>query len=211
MNARLFVTCSLLLMILGRVADTLVTHRFSPDLALEANPLASVWGFGWGTLLGVNLLVVAGVTACSLQWCRRPLRYERCADVRDLWSFASFAAYGRVYTPLAFLRRRLLTPPTNRAHTLHLVGAVMPITIAVMSAVAVVSWEAIYGRHWEGYSWFYAKLWPFFPYGVVVPVVFIATWFFYRHEFERYKAICGVTEGAAAEEIDGGAVAQLVA
>lgn len=174
-------------MILGRVADTLVTYHFSPGLELEANPLASVLGLGWIALLAVNLLAVAGIALCSIHWCAKPSRYERSEEVHDLWSFASFACYGRVYPPLTFLRRRLLMPPTNRAHTLHLVGAVMPVTVAVMSIVAVLSWDALYGYQSQSFGSFYSLLWPVFPYGVVVPTVWIAAVFFYRHEFRRYQ------------------------
>lgn len=187
MNSRTFVICSLALMILGRVADTLVTYHFSPGLELEANPLASVLGLGWLPLLGVNLLVVAAIAVCSIHWCARPSSYGHSDEVHDLWSFASFACYGRVYPPLTFLRRRLLMPPANRAHTLHLVGAVMPVTIAVMSVVAVLSWDALYGYQSQGFSAFYSMLWPVFPYGVVVPTVWLAAVFFYRHEFRRYR------------------------
>jgi hypothetical protein len=179
-------------MILGRCADTLVTYHFSPDLALEANPLASVLGLGWSPLLTVNLIVVAGIASCSVYWCRRPLRYEPCAEVHDVWTFASFACYGRVYPPLDFLRRRLLMPPTRSAHTFHLIGAVMPVTVAVMSAVAVFSWDALYGYQSESFSLIYSALWPFFPYGIVIPIVLLAAVVFYRYEFRRYQQQCAV-------------------
>lgn len=192
MNARTFVAWSLGLMTLGRFADILVTYHFTPGLELEANPLASVLGLGWSPLLAVNMVVVAGIAACSIYWCRHPLRYEPSPEVHDIWTFASFACYGRVYPPTSFLGRRLLTPPAGRAHTLHLIGAVMPITIAVMSAVAVLSWEALYRHQWESYRLFYELLWPVFPYGVVVPTMWIAALFFYRHEFRRYQELCAV-------------------
>ena len=192
MNARTFVTWSIVLMTLGRVADVLVTYHFSPGLELEANPLASVLGLGWSPLLAVNMIVLVGIAACSIYWCTHPLRYERSDEVHDLWTFASFACYHRVYPPMAFLRRRLLTPPAERTHTLHLVGAVMPITIAVMSAVAVLSWDALYHHQWESYSVFYKVLWPVFPYGIVIPTMWIAALFFYKHEFRRYQELCPV-------------------
>jgi hypothetical protein len=192
MTTRAFAACSIGLMTLGRLADTLVTYSYTPGLELEANPLASVLGLGWPTLLTVNLLVVVGIAACTMHWARRPRQYEPCAEVHDLWSFASFACYGRVYPPLKFLRRRLLTPPTERGHTLHLIGAVMPVTITVVSGVALFSWEAVYGHPWEGYSQFYTTFWPLFPYGVVIPTIWIAGVFFYRHEFRRYQQRCAV-------------------
>ena len=192
MNARTFAVSSMVLMILSRVADTLVTYSFSPDLELEANPLASVLGCGWPTLLSVNLLLMVAIGSCCVSWCKRPSRYERSAEVHDLWSFASFASYGRVYPPLTFLGRRLLVPPTKRTHTLHLIGAVMPITIAVISAAAVLSWQALHGYQWETYSHLYRVLWPFFPYAIVIPTVWAAALVFYRYEFRRYKEQCGM-------------------
>ncbi len=196
MNTRPFALASIALITAGRVADTLVTYSHTPGLELEANPLASVFGLGWGPLLTVNLLAVAAIAFCTRAWYRRPVRYDHCPDVRDVWSFASFACYGRVYPPLTFLRHRLLRPPTNRTHTLHLVGAVLPITIAVISAVAVFSWEALDGYRWEGYSQFYSRLWPVFPYGVVIPTVWMATVGFYWHEFRRYRQLCAVEASA---------------
>lgn len=198
MNARPFVAWSVGLMVLGRVADVLVTYHYTPSLELEANPLASVLGFGWSPLLAVNVLVLIGIASCSLYWCARPVHYEPSQEVHDIWTFASFACYRRVYPPLAFLRKRLLTPPAETAHTLHLVGAVMPITVAVMSAVAVLSWDALYCLHWEGYQTFYNLLWPVFPYGLAIPTMWIAALFFYRHEFRRYQELC-----SAAAAVDG--------
>jgi hypothetical protein len=192
MNSRNFTAFSIALMTLGRAADTLVTYTFSPALDLEANPLASVLGLGWAPLLAVNLVVLVAIGSCSIFWCKRPPRYERSPEVHDLWTFASFACYGRVYPPLKFLGRRLLVPPTQRAHTLHLIGAVMPITIAVISAAAVLSWQAIYGHQWEGYSLLYTRLWPFFPYAIVIPTVWAAGLIFYRYEFRRYQEQCAM-------------------
>jgi hypothetical protein len=187
MNARTFAAYSIALMTLGRMADTLVTYSFTPTLDLEANPLVSVLGLGWSPLLAVNLVVIVALGSCSIFWCKRPSRYERSPEVHDLWTFASFACYGRVYPPLKFLGRRLLVPPTQRAHNLHLIGAVMPITVAVVSAAAVFSWQAIYGHQWEGYSLLYTRLFPFFPYAIVIPTVWLAGLVFYRYEFRRYQ------------------------
>ncbi len=79
----------------------------------------------------------------------------------------------------------------------------MPITIAVMSAVAVLSWDALYHHQWESYSVFYKVLWPVFPYGIVIPTMWIAALFFYKHEFRRYQELCPVEtpESVPAESV----------
>jgi hypothetical protein len=193
MTARTFAIVTMILMILGRVADTLVTYRFSPTLDLEGNPLVSVMGFGWPILLAVNLLVLVVVGYCTVSWCRSSNRYQHSPEVHDLWSFASHACYGRVHAPLTFLGRRLLVPPTKRTHTLHLIGAVLPITVAVVSAAAVLSWHAVHGpQPWESYSLLYQRLWPFFPYAIVIPTIWVAALAFYRYEFRRYQRDCAM-------------------
>ena len=198
MNSRTFVFSSIALMTLGRAADTAITYRYSPGLELEANPLAYVRGWGWLPLLAVNVVVLIAIAACSILWSQRPARYEHSPEVRDLWSFASYACYGRVYPPLTFLWHRLLRPPTQRGHTLHLIGAVMPAAVVVMSVVAVLSWEALYGQSWEGYSVFYRTFWPLFPYGVVVPTVWVAAVLFYQHEFRRYREHAMISDSVTA-------------
>jgi hypothetical protein len=192
MTPRSIALLSIALMTLGRVADMLVTYSYTPGLELEANPLASVLGLGWPTLISVNLLAMVVIAWCSLHRSALARHYEPSADVHDLWSFASFACYGRVYPRAAFLRRRLLVPPTRPGHMISLIGAVMPITVAVVSALAVLSWEALYGYQSESYSHLYRTLWPVFPYALAIPTLCIGGLCFYKREFQRYQERCAM-------------------
>lgn len=196
MNPRSFIIITSILMLLGRIADVLVTYHFSPTLSMEGNPLTLFLGAGWEILLAVNLLAVAAIAWCSYSWCAKPIEYATSPEVRDIWTFASFACYDRVYSRRDFIWRRLLCPPKHKAHNMHLVGAVMPVTVAIVSVLAVLSWHALYGLHLEGYSHFYKLLFPFFPYALMIPTIWIAAAYFYRHEYQRYLAHCESAKGS---------------
>jgi hypothetical protein len=65
-----FTTLAALLLI-TRVGDGLLTHAVTPDLSREANPVASVFGFGWAGLIAAAALVLGGVmwlNYVSLTW-----------------------------------------------------------------------------------------------------------------------------------------------
>lgn len=51
----------LALLVLTRVADGMLTYAITPDLAREANPVASVFGAGWTGLIAVAALLTGAV------------------------------------------------------------------------------------------------------------------------------------------------------
>ncbi len=57
---REFITLASLL-ILTRVLDGLTTYAITPDLSREANPLVSIFGFGWMGLILVTVVILSGV------------------------------------------------------------------------------------------------------------------------------------------------------
>ena len=182
----LFMVLSIGLMALARAADVLVTYQYSPELAFEGNPMVRDFGMGWPFLLAVNFVAVALAGYCAYCLWHQPGRYERSAEVHDIWSFASFACYHHVYSKPTFLLRRLFCAPNSWRHTLRFFGAVTPPVFVAISAVAVFSWYAMYGLHWDGYSQLYNALWPFYPYAIVVPVLWVSAALFYRNEYRRY-------------------------
>lgn len=48
----------LILLILTRVLDGILTYKITPDLSRELNPLVSVFGFGWTGLISIALVVI---------------------------------------------------------------------------------------------------------------------------------------------------------
>lgn len=201
MRSRVFIGTSVILMASVRAADVAVTYQFSPDLAFEGNPMVRFLGMGWAFLLAANLLAVVAIGACSLSWLHKPIQYERSPDVHDVWSFASFACFNHVYSRPRFLWKRLFCTPKSWRHTIHLFGVVAPVTVIGVSAIAVFSWYAMYSFHWQAFSLFYKALWPVFPYGVIVPLVWVSTATFYRFEYQRYCASVPVVAGQTGDPV----------
>ncbi|MCL2488426.1 MAG: hypothetical protein FWE80_07060 [Oscillospiraceae bacterium] len=79
------------------LADGLLTRYNTPDLALEGNPLVTLFGFGWLPLTLVNLLFFAGYVATI----RYPfLRYRPPAlPYRQYLPYASMLYFGRPDRP----------------------------------------------------------------------------------------------------------------
>lgn len=48
----------LILLLLTRVADGVLTFKITPDLSRELNPLVKFFGFGWAGLIAIALLIV---------------------------------------------------------------------------------------------------------------------------------------------------------
>ena len=144
-------------------------------------------GMGWPFLLLANALIVIATAICTYYWVRAPLQYEASSEVRDVWTFASFACFRHVYTPAHFIWRRVFYKPQSLKHTLHFFGVVLPPTVIVVSLAAVFSWFAMYGYHWMAFSKFYAACWPTFPYVLIVPTMWVSAALFYRSEYQSYR------------------------
>ncbi|MEI6534350.1 MAG: hypothetical protein WCN98_03340 [Verrucomicrobiaceae bacterium] len=128
MRRETFVFLSIILLTVARAADVAVTYRFSPDLAFEGNPMVKLFGMGWTFMLCANLIAVSALGVCSVYFLRNPIRYESSAVVNDVWSFASFASFNRVYSRKMFLCKRFFCTPKRGKHTLHLFTVVAPLS-----------------------------------------------------------------------------------
>ena len=52
------------LLIVGRVYDGYTTYLYTPDLSKEANPLVSLLGLGWGSMIITQILLVSLLICC---------------------------------------------------------------------------------------------------------------------------------------------------
>ncbi len=72
-----------ILLIITRIADGLLTYTITPDLTREANPLVSIFGQGWATLILVATIVLIGVMWLNFLSLTRPIDNfptERCVS-----------------------------------------------------------------------------------------------------------------------------------
>jgi hypothetical protein len=71
-------------------------------------------------------------------------------------------------------------------------GVTLPVMIIVCSAGAVFTWVALHGWRWQGYQQVYHALFPFFPYGLMIPAGILAQAFFFRSEYRRFQRASAV-------------------
>jgi len=184
----LFVVVFLLFTTAARAADFAATLYYCLDLSSEANPLVSQLGLGWAALIIANILVLLLTATGAIYWWQRPLIFHLPPEVTNTWGFASYCWYQKVYAPWRFflytwykIPRRLKT----WQHFLQMFGFAMPLTIIVVSAIAVFSWIMTDGYSVSWYINFYNATFPIFPYGSFIPPLVIMTVIFYRTEYRR--------------------------
>ena len=172
----------------ARAADIVTTHHFSANLALEGNRVVTASGLGWPGIIALNVLVVLTLSLCTLYWWRVPLPYAPVPGHDDSWSLASFNYFGRVLSPAAFVWQLSSAWPKNWRMFVQFVGVVAPCLLMVASALAVLSWFALHEWHWAAYQILYRRLFPAFPYALLVPVYGGLVAGFYHGEWRRLRA-----------------------
>ena len=183
-----------LFLILGmttaRAADAATTYHFTPNLAHEGNGIIlTLGGHGWVGLLGINAVVVLAISLCTLYWWRVPLAYVQPPQSEpDVWSFASYNLFGRVYSRGTFLWRLCVKLPKNWRLFCQLVGVVVPLVLMLASALAVFSWFALADWRWPLYRELYHRGDYLFPYALIVPFYVGVTGWFFWGEWRRFRA-----------------------
>lgn len=185
----------ILMLTAARAADFATTHHFSPDLALEGNPLVTRLGGHWATLVTVNVAGVALIAACTVLHARARPRTHLSGQARNTWEFAALSLYGRRLTPAGFMLRRLLwlrlPARGHRRAFLELAGFVLPPAMVTASLLTVYSWFAIRAWHWETFTAVYNQTGIWLIVLGALPVAALAEVAHHREEFRRARS----TEG----------------
>lgn len=88
MRKREFLTL-LILLILTRIADDVLTYKITRDLSRELNPLVSIFGFGWTGLIFVALFILVPTVWISYKSIFHPFNNFPSEDL----SFVSFKKF----------------------------------------------------------------------------------------------------------------------
>jgi len=173
-------------LLLARTTDAGVTYHYSPDLANEANPLVKYVDQGWPALLVVNGVLSALVLACTVYWWRRPIRYVLPANVSGVWTFASYALYGRVYSPGRFVLAMFTRLTGNWRHIAQLFGFIFPPVVSIGSLAGALTWAR---RDFSSLSWYWRACevlgYPWYVLVPAMPFAVVLTVLFYRSEYRR--------------------------
>lgn len=174
-------TLSLLVMLfVSRAADAGVTYHYSPDLALEGNPLVSVLGMGVTPFFAINIVLTLLVSALAVFDGRYRPRYP----VERGLSFSEFTTmYG--FGEKTPLWRVIWRTPKDLKTFLQGCGYVLPRVAIPTSFYCAAIWYLIH--HVEGIRRFHNWMYPF-GYLVLLGLLGMFTIGCYcRREFGNYQ------------------------
>ncbi|WP_413431626.1 hypothetical protein [Crateriforma spongiae] len=183
MNRTLIFIASVVAPTVARAADISTTYAFSPDLALEGNPVMAESGFAG--IIGVNILVILAVSLMCGFWWLKPTALKLPSNANDLWAFASINYFGNEYSKTLFLYRFLTKFPTNWRLAIQLTGLAGSAVLVVGSCMAVFSWFAVHDWNLLWYKKAYFRTQFLFPYALLLPLFVVASVMFFKAEHTR--------------------------
>ena len=169
-------------LILTRLLDIYVTYLYSNNLEKEANPLVTIFGFGWAGIIIVQFVIVTTVTYFFYNYIFNNVRnYEFKAN-----SFNNFCAmyfYSKDMKMNKFVLYSLYKLPNWAAFKL-LLGFSLIKTLIIIGVFAIFSWVMIETFESEWFIVFYNIL---FPYHYLIILFFSYYIFMFQFLYKEYK------------------------
>jgi uncharacterized membrane protein len=129
-----FISLSTLL-ILTRLADAQTTYLYTPDLKREANPLVSLFGFGW---TGSIIVQIIGLTFCIYAlWVYIFKTVQLPAFDKNI-SLTKFIGLFHFRDTRSFLKM-FYRLPTNKNSLLYSIGYIFTYTLIIFSTIVSCS------------------------------------------------------------------------
>lgn len=168
-------------MVFSRATDWFFTHKYSPDLRFEANPMVSIFKFHWPEFILFSLVLLFSISFCLYYdlFSKRTI-YPQNKNL-PFSEFASIHWFGRKRHPISFLLA-FAKDWDLRVKFLGFAGSRLLILISV---IASISWVGL--AESSSFEMFYNLVFPFFPYGIIVFGAVFLLYYFLRREYQVYK------------------------
>jgi hypothetical protein len=122
------------------VADNIITYCVTPDLTREANPLASVFGFGWSGLIVSNIInSVVYVLSAYYTFARFRRSSIQCKGLKQFLSMLCYSRPDKFYW--IFFRF-----PKNKifySYFFASIGYLVSVVFIFIRLIAVVEWICV--------------------------------------------------------------------
>ena len=125
-----------LALILGRIGDGISTYKGGADLQFETNPLTSVFGLGWGSLIASNaffISIMIGMNYFQIFY-SKPMNTN--IQVSSWKEYISMVYFGN---KTSFSWFSIFKAPKNWKAYVHDMGYVLPRTFIVLSSIAMTN------------------------------------------------------------------------
>lgn len=168
------------LLCLTRIGDIAMTYLVTPDLARETNPLVSLFGQGWISVIAVQIVLVLAIVL---------LNYYGLFKVKPAYPSQTGLSFGEFATTYYLGRKQhwtnlLLRFPTRWSVFVKAFGYALPRALIVIGLLVSVSSATLTVS--KAYSDFYPAVRPVF----YVTLVATALYFYFRFFKVEYRAYC---------------------
>jgi len=169
-------------LVITRLWDITATYIITPDLEKETNPMVSILGQGWVTIIIFQITVVSFIII---------LNYFSLFKIKTFYPSQKGYSYKEFITYFYFGEKRNLIElvyrfPKNKSTLVKALGYVLPRSLIVIGVFISLSSTLLILN--IDYQKFYAFARPYY-YLVFIAIVFVFFVLFFRREYAKYQKI----------------------
>ncbi len=169
-------------LLITRCWDITATYIITPNLEKETNPIVSIFGQGWTTVIIFQIILVSAVII---------LNYYSLFKTRDSYPSQKGYAFKDFMTYYYFSEKRSLIKmlykfPKNKSVLIKALGYILPRSLIVISVFISLSSTLLIVS--SDYQKFYAVAKPYY-YVVLIAIVCLFYILFFRKEYTIYQKV----------------------
>lgn len=169
-----------LLLLITRFWDAILTYIITPNLEKETNPIVSLFGQGWVSLISIQIILISVIII---------LNYYSLFKIKNIYpsqkgySFKEFLSY-YYFGEKQNLIKLLYKMPKNKSTLIKSLGYMLPRTLIVVSIfISLSSTFLVYSSY---YRKFYSVARPYY-YIVIAAIAFFFYILFFKREYAIYQ------------------------
>jgi hypothetical protein len=178
MKKFLFLT---ILLIVARLSDIITTYIYIPNLDKELNPIVSIFGKGWTTMLIVQVVLISGFIYSLWVYCTKKLTLPKVDSSLTLKEFISLFNFNDTKS----FNKIFYKIPKNKTAFISTIGYCGTISLIILSFLVAISTTFLILS--PDYRLFYRsyKIPVFLILSFVVVFIFLLTKF-YKKEYHKW-------------------------
>lgn len=171
-----------LLLILTRFCDVITTYMVTPGLERETNPLVSIFGRGWVTVIIFQVILVSIIIILNYL---SLFKIKNSYPSQKGYSYKEFIRY-YYFGKKENLIKMIYKFPKDKVTLIKLLGYVLPRALIVVSIF--ISTSSTFLIISSDYSRFYVEARPYY-YIVLIGIAFLFIILFFKREYKIYQEI----------------------
>ncbi|KPL00332.1 MAG: hypothetical protein AMJ90_08245 [candidate division Zixibacteria bacterium SM23_73_2] len=171
-----------LFLVVTRFWDIMATYIITPDLEKETNPLVSILGQGWVTVIIFQIMMVSFIII---------LNHYSLFKIRNTYPQQKGYSYSEFVSYFYFGEKRNLMEmvfrfPKNKSTLVKALGYVLPRSLIVIGLFISLSSTLLIIN--SDYRKFYTLARPYY-YIVLIAIVFLFFILFFKREYTKYQKV----------------------